>query len=121
MRKFRYLLYKDYLLLKRDIAGLLLMFLMPAVLVVLMTLLQESTYRVLKDASVPLLLVNKDEGDLGRAIEEEIEFYGIFKIDRDIKGVVPTQEQLEREVAGSRYTLGIFIPENTTETIRKTW
>ncbi|HKM31605.1 MAG: ABC transporter permease [Bacteroidales bacterium] len=119
MRKFRYLLYKDYLLLKRDIAGLLLMFLMPAVLVVLMTLLQESTYRVLKDASVPLLLVNKDEGDLGRAIEEEIELSGIFKIDRDIKGVVPTQEQLEREVAGSRYTLGIFIPENTTETIRK--
>ncbi|HBG54088.1 MAG TPA: ABC transporter permease, partial [Rikenellaceae bacterium] len=45
MRKFRFLLYKDYLLLKRDTAGLLLMFLMPAILVVLMALLQDSTYK----------------------------------------------------------------------------
>lgn len=95
------------------------MFLMPAVLVVLMTLLQESTYRVLKDASVPLLLVNKDKGELGKAIDKEIELSGIFKIDRHIKGKEPTQEQVEREVAGSKYTLGIYIPENTTETIRR--
>jgi len=69
MRKFGYLLYKDYLLLKRDVAGLLLMFLMPAILVVLMALLQESSYRALTEASVPLLLVNRDQGELGEAID----------------------------------------------------
>ena len=72
MRKFRFLLYKDYLLLKRDTAGLLLMFLMPAILVVLMALLQDSTYKSLTEASVPLLLVNRDQGELGEAIDKQI-------------------------------------------------
>ena len=64
MRKFRYLLYKDYLLLKRDVAGLLLMFLMPTILVVLMALLQESTFQSIADVSVPMMLVNHDKGEL---------------------------------------------------------
>ncbi|MDD2771883.1 MAG: hypothetical protein PHU19_06625, partial [Bacteroidales bacterium] len=77
MKKFRYLLYKDYLLLKRDLAGLLLMFLMPVVLVILMTLLQESTFRAITDASVPLILINNDKGELGKAIDKELEASGV--------------------------------------------
>jgi len=119
MKKFRYLLYKDYLLLKRDLAGLLLMFLMPVVLVILMTLLQESTFRAITDASVPLILINNDKGELGKAIDKELEASGVFKIERQIEGKVPTLQQIEKEIASSRYTLGIFIPENTTENIQK--
>jgi len=119
MKKFRYLLYKDYLLLKRDVAGLLLMFLMPVVLVILMTLLQESTFRAITDASVPLLLINNDKGELGKAIDTELEASGVFKIDRQMDGEAPALQQIEKEIASSRYTLGIFIPENTTENIQK--
>ncbi|MDD4920564.1 MAG: ABC transporter permease [Bacteroidales bacterium] len=119
MRKFRFLLYKDYLLLKRDTAGLLLMFLMPAILVVLMALLQDSTYKSLTEASVPLLLVNRDQGELGEAIDKQIAASSIFKIDRKINEAIPTLEELEQEVASGNYTLGIYIPENTTESIRK--
>ncbi|HHV04129.1 MAG: ABC transporter permease [Bacteroidales bacterium] len=119
MKKFRYLIYKDYLLLKRDVAGLLLMFLMPVILVILMTLLQQSTFQAITDASVPLLLVNNDQGKLGGTIDKEIESSGIFRVDRQIKGKTPSLEELEKEVASSRYTLGIYIPENTTVDIQK--
>ncbi|HNT48816.1 MAG TPA: hypothetical protein PKK16_08555, partial [Bacteroidales bacterium] len=107
MRKFRFLLYKDYLLLKRDVAGMLLMFLMPAILVVLMALLQDSSYRSLTESSVPLLLVNRDQGELGEAIDKQIEASHIFQIDRKVNEAIPTLEELEQEVASGHYTLGI--------------
>ena len=119
MKKFRYLLYKDYLLLRRDVAGLMLMFLMPSVLVILMTLLQQSTFHAITDASVPLLLVNNDQGELGRTIDKELGSSGIFRVDRQINGKTLSLEELEKEVASSRYTLGIYIPENTTIGIQR--
>ena len=82
MNRFKYLLYKDFLLLIRDVAGLLLMFLMPILLVILMSSLQDSTFNVVNDVHVPLLLVNKDKGELGNAIDKEITRSGIFKIKR---------------------------------------
>jgi len=62
MNRFKYLLYKDFLLLIRDVAGLLLMFLMPILLVILMSSLQNSTLNIVNDVHVPLLLVNHDKG-----------------------------------------------------------
>ena len=47
-----------------------------------------------------------------------MEASGIFKITRDIDGY-PTLEELEKEVASSRYVIGIYILENTTESIRR--
>jgi len=118
MSKFKYLLYKDYLVLVRDIAGLLLMFLMPILLVVLMSSLQNSTFNVINDVHIPLLLVNKDSGELGAAIDKEISESGIFAIKREIDGRTPMLEEVEKAVATSDFLLGIYIPENTTEKIK---
>lgn len=118
MSKFKYLLYKDYLLLTRDIAGLLLMFLMPILLVVLMSSLQNSTFNVINDVHIPLLLVNKDSGELGAAIDKEISESGIFAIKREIDGRTPMLEEVEKAVATSDFLLGIYLPENTTEKIK---
>jgi ABC-2 type transport system permease protein len=118
MSKLKYLLYKDLLLLVRDIAGMLLMFLMPVVLVILMSLLQDSTLNSVRDAKVPILLVNKDTGELGKAVESEIYRTGIFDVSQDVDGVIPSIDQLEKAIASSRFVLGIYIPENTTDDIR---
>lgn len=118
MRRLLYLLYKDYLLLVRDVAGLLLMFLMPILLVILMSSLQDSTFNVINDVHVPLLLVNRDKGELGNAIDKEITRSGIFKIKREIDGHTPTLEEVEKAVATSDFLLGIYLPENTTDKIK---
>lgn len=118
MVRLKYLIYKDILLLVRDIAGLLLMFLMPMFLVVLMSTLQESTLNVVNDVHIPLLLINNDNGELGDAIEKEIVESGIFKVKRDIDGTVPTALEVEKAVATSEFLMGIYLPENTTDKIR---
>jgi len=119
MNKLKFLLYKDLLMLIRDVAGMLLMFLMPVLLMILMSLLQDSTLNSVRDTRVSILLVNNDDGGLGKAIDEEISRTGIFDITREIDGKQPTLSELEKEVAKSKFFLGIYIPENTTRNIEK--
>ncbi len=113
--RMKYLLLKDFILLKRDIGGIILMFVMPIVLVVLMANLQESTFNVVKGVKIPLLLINNDAGELGSAIEREIESSGIFEITRGEGSAV---SDMEIKISVSEYLLGIFIPEEATEMIK---
>ncbi|MDZ4058409.1 MAG: hypothetical protein U1D64_00035, partial [Bacteroidales bacterium] len=113
--RMKYLLLKDFIMLKRDIGGIILMFVMPIALVVLMANLQESTFNVVKGVKIPLLLINNDAGELGLAIEREVESSGIFEIT---KGEGSSVSDMEMKISASEYLLGIFIPEEATEMIK---
>jgi len=119
MRKLKALLYKDYLLLIRDLAGLAMMFLMPLSLVVLMAYLQDSTFNSINESRVPLLLLNADKDSLGNAVERNILSTPIFKVVTKIGNDPLTEEDLEKAVAKGDYQIGIVIPENTTKFIRE--
>jgi ABC-2 type transport system permease protein len=119
MRKLYSLVYKDCLLLVRDKAGLCMMFLMPALLAVVMTYLQDSTFKSVLESRVPLLLLNQDNDSLGFTIERQIEECGIFTVSRDINGTPAGKEDLIRAVSRGDFMMGIVIPENATENIRK--
>ena len=56
---------KERLLLQRDKAGLAMLFLMPAALVLIMTLLQDSTFRVLEEKKIPVFVINCDQDTFG--------------------------------------------------------
>ncbi|MCB9017137.1 MAG: ABC transporter permease [Prevotellaceae bacterium] len=118
MRRFWALLYKDILLLIRDLAGLAMMFLMPLALVVLMTYLQDSTFNSITEHKIPLLLLDEDRDSLGISIGQSVEASHIFSVDTMLKEEPLTALSLEREVAKGHYQIGIFIPRNTTEKIR---
>jgi ABC-2 type transport system permease protein len=119
MGKLLSLIYKDYLLLIRDKAGICMMFLMPLLLVVIMTCLQDSTFNSIRETHIPLLLLNHDRGALGVAIEEQIETSGIFSVSREIRGKAADEQALIQAVARGDFMIGIVIPENATENIRK--
>lgn len=85
MRRFWALLYKDILLLIRDLAGLAMMFLMPLALVVLMTYLQDSTFNSITEHKIPLLLLDEDRDSLGISIGQSVEASHIFSVDTMLK------------------------------------
>jgi ABC-2 type transport system permease protein len=119
MQKLRALLYKDYLLLIRDVAGLAMMFLMPLTLVVLMAYLQDSTFNSINESRVPLLILNEDKDTLGNTVENNIKASGIFSVADQLNDQPLTPQALEQAVAEGRYPIGIIIPENTTAQIRR--
>ncbi len=112
MRKLKAAIIKDLLILSRDKIGLLCMFAMPIILAIVITALQNSTFELVNDNKVPLLLCNKDTGSLGRQLMTSIQKAGIF----DLKEVIASQG--EKEISERMHTkdalVAIIIPGDFT-------
>ena len=109
------LLYKDYLLLVRDVAGLCLMFLMPVVLVFLMTYLQNDILDKINQSEISVILLNTDNDVLGNSIESQIANSESFRLTKTEN----SENELKLAVARGGYMVGIVIPQNTSVSIRQ--
>lgn len=119
MRRILILVYKDLLVLVRDWAGLILLFLMPMSLVVIMTALQDTSFRSVNESGIKLILLNNDSDSLGNAIEKEITASQYFNPDTLIKGERPSVQEIKKAVAAGRYQIGLVIPANATRQVRE--
>lgn len=101
--------YKEALLLIRDIGGLAILFIMPLVLVVTVTLIQDSTFRSINDTKIPILWVDRDKDMVSRNIYEGLEESNAFTIiDK------ASEEEARELVFNGKYQLAIVIPPNLT-------
>ncbi len=110
---------KEFLLLVRDLPGLLLLYIMPLTFVIVIALIQDTTFNSLKDSTVRLLLVNDDKDSLGKEIELGLQSSGFFEIERYYNGSRPDFNKLKEIVLSGDYQIGIYIEPNSTESIRK--
>ena len=119
MSKFSALLYKDFLLLLRDKAGLLFLFLMPMALVLVMTGMQEGAFSSHADKHIALIIDDQDKDTVGVTITRKLQQESLFEVtlanDAE-KGM--TEERLKELVTQGKYLIGIYIPDSTTRRIR---
>jgi ABC-2 type transport system permease protein len=98
--------YKEMLLLIRDIGGLAILFLMPLLLLVVITLVQDGTFKSIQETKIPILLVDNDKGKVSASILENLKAATTFDV------VLKDSEAEIRElVSKGKYQLGIVIPE----------
>lgn len=116
MKALKPFLYKDVLLMIRDKTGLLLLFLMPMVLVMLMTGMQEGVVNNQKQKSFPLILLDEDKDGIGSTVTSELQNSDIFNltIASDM-----TEQEVQQAVQKGDYLVGVIIPKDATATIRK--
>jgi ABC-2 type transport system permease protein len=119
MKNFINLLYKDFLLLVRDFWGVVLLFLMPWALVLMMTYLQDSTFRSINENRVPLYLLNNDRDSLGNMVSRHLLANNIFEVSTEANGQVLSVYELEEAVSRGDYLIGVIIPEHATEQLRE--
>lgn len=101
--------YKEFLLLIRDPGGIAILFIMPLVLLVTITLIQDSTFKTVSDTSIPVLVVNKDSGHVSEDILKGLKTSGAFEI------VYKHSEETARSLVFSGdYQLAVIIPEQLT-------
>jgi ABC-2 type transport system permease protein len=81
MFKLRATIKKDLLILTRDKIGLLVMFAMPILLAIVITSVQNSTFELVNENKLAMLLCNRDTGDAGRQLTAAIGKIGMFDID----------------------------------------
>lgn len=119
MRRILILIYKDLLVLARDRWGLILLFLMPMALVLIMTALQDISFRSVNETGIKLVLLNNDADSLGNAIENEIRRSDFFNSATLINGKKPGEEEIKDAVARGKYQIGVVIPADATRQILK--
>lgn len=71
---------KDFRILTRDRVGLILMFAMPILLVIVITSVQNSTFELVNDNKIKVLVYDKDNGEDSKQFIHSLEKIGMFSI-----------------------------------------
>ena len=119
MRKLIAAIKKEFLLLIRDKMGLSILFIMPMVLIVIMTLIQDTAFRTLNEEGIPLLVVNEDQDSLGSRIESGLKSSDLVAFHNEIDGKRATRDELYQAVKKGKFLIGIIIPKGTTRAIQE--
>ena len=107
---------KDCRVLVRDGIGLALMFIMPIVLVVVVTDIQNSTFQMINKNKMPVLVCNRDTGESGRQLITTINKIGLFKVydlpkNQDAKTIVDSMKDKDA-------LLSVVIPADFTSKVK---
>ena len=113
-------IYKEFLILVRDKAGLAILFLMPMFLIFVMTLIQDSTYKKLDDTQINVLFLDFDNDSLGYGIEKGLNGFRVFFGYQTVVNNEPlTRKLINQLVSEGKYQIGIVIMPGATQSIRK--
>ena len=108
--------YKELTLIRRDRAAMAILFVMPAALVLVITLVHTNVLE--SRTTIEILLVDDDGGTLGRAIEEGLAASEFFEVRTERGGVRLTAESLRRAVADGDFRLGVVVHGAASESLR---
>jgi len=109
---------KEILLLLRDRVGLSILFIMPMLLIMVMTLIQDAAFKTLNEKGVPLVFVNNDRDSLGILVKKGLQNNELCDFRDSINGSPATAEGALKAVAEGKFLVGIIIPEGATRAIR---
>jgi ABC-2 type transport system permease protein len=118
MRALAATIFKELLLLSRDRTGLLVLFLMPAVLVIVISLVQENILKTTGETQTRMLFINHDQQDLGKLIEDQMVKSGHVEIIKSLNGVAVDEKTAKKLLSDGKYQFCIIIPEGLTEKVK---
>lgn len=118
MRKLIISAYKEALLLLRDIEGIALLNIMPIILVVVVTLLQERSFQNILETKIKVVIVDFDNDSLGASFRQGIRNSNVFEITEILSGDSSLLKNARYDVSQGIYQIGIFIPAHTTQKIK---
>ncbi|MXS71406.1 ABC transporter permease [Flavobacteriaceae bacterium W22] len=104
--------FKEILLLKRDIGGIVIIFLMPLLLIITITLIQDSTFKNLEGSKIPIIFIDKDHSEISKRIESELNASKSFQLLTDYN-----ENSAKEAVFSGEYQMAIVIPQNLTKDI----
>ena len=112
-------MFKELLLLVRDRSGLLVLFVMPAVLVVVVSLVQENVLKSTGETAMDILFIDQDHQDIGKRIQKELGESSAVKLVTTLDGQAIDAEQSQALVEKGLYQVCIIIPSGTTEAVQQ--
>lgn len=106
--------YKEFLLLIRDFGGIAILFIMPLVLIITITLIQDGTFKSVTETQIPILIVDNDQGHVSETVLKGLKETGSFEV------ISETDETTARDlVFKGKYQLAIIIPKNLSASLEQ--
>jgi ABC-2 type transport system permease protein len=118
MSKLLAIIHKDLLLLARDRAGLLVLFAMPAVLVLVITLVQENVLKTIGESETRILFLDRDRQSVGTAVAKKLQASGSIQLVYTLDGKTLTEPEAVAAIAAGDYQVCIVIPEGISAAVR---
>ncbi len=109
---------KEVLILIRDLGGLAIIFIMPMVLIFVMALIQDSTFRKLDETSLSVLFIDDDLDSVGLFIEQGLINSEMILLEKEYNGKMLDRDAMISLVSEGKYQIGIIVPAGATETLR---
>lgn len=112
MFKLRRSVQKELLLLFRDVGGIVILFVMPLILLLAVTMVQKGSFDSILGGKVSVLLVDHDRESISQRIQE------YFRADENLELLMeldgkPISEELAQElVRQGTYQLAVILPEH---------
>lgn len=107
---------KDLLILLRDRVGITFIFIMPVLLVLIITSLQNSAFDLVNKNKIPVLISNLDQAEASFQFVEALEKIGLFDL-REMPGIVKPDD-LPSLMHEEDALLAITIPAGFTEGVK---
>lgn len=109
---------KEITLIIRDLGGLIVLFLMPLLLILIVTFVQDGAYKAISKEKTSILLVDNDKGEISHKIKEILNNSDIFNIVTQQNNLPINEVQAQQKVLKGEYLMAIIIPENLSLIIK---
>lgn len=108
---------KEWHLMRRDLGGLALLFLMPVLLITIMALVQDAPFKDYKNHKFEALFLNQDGGKVAAALEQGLRESGQFVLVDSVRIPNLDSGDLIRRIQAGEFQLAIVIPQGVSSEI----
>lgn len=106
-------------LLWRDKSGLLVLFMMPAALVLVITLVQENVLKTVGESEISVLYVDHDRQIVGKEVKNKLSDTGALNLDTVDAGQPVDPIDVKSQVLRGDFQVGIIIPAGLTDSLQR--
>lgn len=107
---------------RRDFVGLTVIFLMPVILVVVVTLVQQNVLETMGQTKIKAFFLDRDGQTVGQKIRDALIKTGSIEIVKDPEERVMDMDGLRNAIVKGDFQFAVVVPEGTTDAfVEKAW
>ncbi|MEI6683624.1 MAG: ABC transporter permease [Bacteroidota bacterium] len=108
MQKLLFILKKEFLLLFRDIPGLIILFMMPILLIFVVTLAQENALKS-QNSKTKVVYADESNSSFSKKLLANLDSSGIFEPVKSLRGKPVTATSARALIASGEYRFGVVV------------
>jgi ABC-2 type transport system permease protein len=100
---------KEFLILIRDFPGLAILFVMPVLLILIVTLAQQNALKSSKESKTDLLFIDQAHSVFSKLLKQNLDSSGLYRLVSTLSDIPVDYETARKKIGDGDYPVGIVI------------